>query len=125
MRHNRQAPCWFVSRQCYWGSDEEDQYAVEIAYGGQDYANPDMLVPKYAGEGEEYHDPRAALTAARSILAAWVVVEPLAHIEVGATGGNTIPFEDHPSDEELDAWAQSGGIPCPSATTAAKLWTLT
>ena len=32
---------YFVSRQSYWG--EEEPLVVEIAHGGLDYANADML----------------------------------------------------------------------------------
>lgn len=100
---------WFVSRQCYWGVGPEDCSVVEIAVGGLDYTNPDMLVDRWAklGEGQEYTDPREALKAAKLIRDAWKTAESddMVHIEVGATGGYTMPFAEHPTDEQLDQWA--------------------
>lgn len=98
---------WFVSRQSYWGVDPEDQYCVEIAKGGQDYANPDMLSPKYSGEGEEYSDPIKAVEAALVIRDQWKKDAPDYTINVahGSTGGDTLPFEGD-SDEDLKEWAQ-------------------
>jgi hypothetical protein len=97
---------WFVSRQIYWGVDPEDSHMVEIAMGGRDYANPDMLVAKYAGEGEEYTDPVKAVEAALEIAAQWRKAEPSKTINIahGCTGGNTMPFEGD-EVEELKAWA--------------------
>jgi len=96
---------WFVSRQCYWGV--EDPYVVEIAAGGLDYANPDMLCEKYPGEGVEYTDPREAVETALSIAEAWKKDDPNITIGVAAgfTGGNTLPFEPE-SAKELRAWAE-------------------
>lgn len=97
---------WFVSRQCYWGVEEP--YVVEIATGGLDYANPDMLVAKYKGEGEEYDDPEEAVEAALEIAQAWKEDQPQLNIQVaaGCTMGFTMPFE--PSGEEaLREWALS------------------
>lgn len=101
---------WFVSRQSYWGIDPEDgQYTVEIASGGSDYANPDMLVPQFPGEGQEYNDPREAVRVAIDICKAWREEAPylaefigVAH---GYTGGNTIPFEQG-EFAELVAWGE-------------------
>ena len=102
---------FYLSRQCYWGDDEPN--VVEIASGGLDYANPDMLSDKgtqYAklGCGQEYTDPREALAAAIKIRDAWMVAEPdeAIRIECGFTGGNTLPFSDYPTDEELLQWAE-------------------
>lgn len=99
---------WFVSRQSYWGIDAPECNVVEIAYGGIDYANADMLCEKYEGEGEEYTDPVEALDAAIRIRDAWTADRPddAPHIEHGFTGGNTIPFTDEPTDEELRQWAE-------------------
>lgn len=96
---------WFVSRQCYWGV--EDPNVVEIAGGGLDYANPDMLVEKYPGEGEEYTDPRKAAEVALAIAAAWKKDNPDMTIGVahGNTGGYTMPFEPG-GEKELKAWAE-------------------
>jgi len=85
---------WFVSRQSYWGVEPEDRYMVEIAYGGRDYANCDMLAPKYSGEGEEYNDPLEAVEAAISIREQWQKDSPelIINIAMGFTGGDTMPF---------------------------------
>jgi len=108
---------WFVSRQCYWGVDDEDRNVVEIAAGGLDYANADMLVARWSnlGEGGEYTDPREALKAAKSVRDAWIAVAPddQVHIEVGATGGYTMPFTMHPTDKQLDQWATTAWIVAP------------
>lgn len=92
---------YFVSRQMYWPFGDK---VIEIAEGGVDYANPDMLVVGFPelGEGVEYDDPREALEAAFRIRDAW----PGSRIEVGCTHGYTMPFEEHPSDEELREWAK-------------------
>jgi len=94
---------YFVSRQHYWPDGE---HIVEIAVGGRDYANPDMLVPKYTGEGEEYEDPREAVAAAIAIRDAWRKDKPDVQIDVahGCTGGDTMPFEAC-TGFELNAWA--------------------
>lgn len=102
---------YFVSRQCYWPDGEN---VVEIAMGGLDYSNADMLVSKYAGEGEEYYDPREAVEAALEIAKQWKSDCPDKEIGVasGCTMGYTMPFE--PSEEkELKEWAekQYEGLP--------------
>lgn len=100
---------WFVSRQNYWG--EENPLAVEIAAGGLDYANADMLGVAYAslGEGREYDDPREAADAAIAVAEAWRrdSGRPADEItvRVGYTGGMSIPFEEG-TDEEARAWAE-------------------
>ena len=104
---------WFVSRQSYWPTGE---LVVEIAYGGLDYANPGMLADqdKVYGKWEgEYKDPRKVLKAAFNIRDVWhneLYLTPgredrECRIEVGSTGGYTLPFEEHPTDEDLKAWA--------------------
>ena len=97
---------YFVSRQSYWGVDPEDQNVVEIAAGGIDYANPDMLVSKYPGEGQTYDDPREAVTAAIVIAKAWKKDQPKLKIGIahGFTGGYTMPFEKG-SLKDLRKWA--------------------
>ena len=35
---------YVITRQAYWGVEENERYVVEIAQGGRDYANPDALV---------------------------------------------------------------------------------
>ena len=96
-------PVWFVSRQIYWPDGE---HVVEIASGGRDYSNPDMLVPKFDGEGEEYSDPIEALNVAFKIQDQWLREESeeigIAH---GCTGGMTMPFT--PQDvNSLKEWAK-------------------
>lgn len=97
---------YFVSRQSYW---PDGDLVVEIACGGTDYANPDMLVEKWAnlGEGKDYDDPREALKAARAIRDAWneVIEGKKARVEVGWTMGFTIPFQNEPTEGQLDEWA--------------------
>ncbi len=93
---------WYVSRQSYWHSGDS---VIEIAYGGLDYANPDMLADPdgtYQGLVGEYGDPRGALKAAFRIRELWGE----GRIEVGCTSGFTAPFEEHPSDEWLKEWAE-------------------
>src|SRR5262249_40587165 len=81
---------------------------VEVAAGGLDYANPDMLTEKYRhlGEGHEFDDPREAVEAAIEIARAW---RRDAHtrrigVGVGATGRFTLPFEPG-SFAHARAWA--------------------
>ena len=97
---------WYVSRQCYWGVEKDEANMVEIAQGGLDYANPDMLVTKYSGEGEEYTDPREAVKAAIEIAKQWRKDAPELTIGIGhgCTGGMTMPFESDES-EDLIKWA--------------------
>jgi len=81
-------------------------FMIEISTGGRDYANPDMLVEKYADEGREFCDPREAVKTAFKIRDAWRRDEPDAEIGIGygCTCGMTMPF-DPSTDEELTAWA--------------------
>ena len=97
----------FVSRQIYWGVEESDSHTVEIASGGRDYSNPDMLVAKYPGEGEEYTNPIEAVKAAIAIATAWKKDCPKLKINIahGNTGGCTMPFEGS-TRKELRAWAE-------------------
>ena len=83
---------YFVSRQMYWYSGEQ---CVEVAQGGLDYANADMLVAKYQGEGREYQDPREAVAIAIDICKAWRkdLRSSKPYVSIGATGGFTIEFE--------------------------------
>lgn len=103
---------FFVSRQHYFGVEESDARIVEIASGGIDYANADMLGVQYRkeGEGEEYTDPREAAEAAIKICEAWrrdageAGPEFTINVGYGHTGGFTMPFE--PSTfEEVREWA--------------------
>ena len=60
-----------ITRQHYWGADPDEALNVEIAAGGIDYAGPDALVGKYAGEFMVYADPREAVEAAIEIATQW------------------------------------------------------
>ena len=99
---------WFVSRQHYWG--EENPLAVEIAAGGTDYANADMLGVAYhsLGEGREYDDPREAAAAAIAVAEAWRRDSGRTGdeitVRVGYTAGMSIPFEEG-TDDEAHEWA--------------------
>jgi hypothetical protein len=69
---------------------------VEVSAGGQDYTNPDALVPKFArlGEEETFLSPVAAAEAAIAICRAWRKDgAPRAKVAYGATGGMTMPFD--------------------------------
>jgi hypothetical protein len=89
---------WFVSRQHYY---YQDILVVEIAYPSIDYSSPDMLIPKYKGEGESYSNPIEALNVAISILEAWQADNP--EEEIGITYGSFNGFEGKTYDnlEEL------------------------
>jgi hypothetical protein len=98
-RHSE--PKFFVSRQRYWGVEDDSAHVVEVAMGGLDYANPDMLSVafKKLGEGKEYNDPKEAVEAAIAVCDAWRASgEPHAAVALGATGGNTLPFEPQDYD---------------------------
>ena len=106
---------WAVSRQSY--VFVEEPLVVEIAFGGFDYTNPDMLSdangsPYHAlGSCMEYADPREALEAAFAVRALWIKNLPShadcqPRIEVGFTDGATMPFGEYPDDDWLKQWAQ-------------------
>lgn len=94
-RKSKSGSKWYVSRQCYWGTNEDSRYVVEVALGGSNYAGADELVPKWPklGEGKEFLDPCEAVEAAIAVCEAWKMVQPLATVAMGATGGGTTPFE--------------------------------
>lgn len=97
---------------------------VELAGGGLDYANPDMLCSMWPehGEGKEYEDPREALKAAILVRDAWITSlldqgklvlsnaededDGRPRVETGHTMGFTMPFCSYPADEELAEWAE-------------------
>ena len=93
---------FFVSRQKYW---PDGVLAVEIAGGGLDYANPDMLVPKYRGEGKEYLSPIEAVEAAIDICRAWRQDGARCTVRHGHTAGFTMPF-DACTFKSARAWAK-------------------
>lgn len=95
---------YFVSRQIYWPDGTK---MVEVAVGGQDFANAGMLVPKYRslGEGQEFEDPREAVVSAIQIYAAWSKTTDDVEIGKGCTMGFTMPF-DGATIESLRLWAE-------------------
>lgn len=97
---------YVITRQAYWGVEENERYVVEIAQGGRDYANPDALVQEYSGEFGEFEDPREAVEVAISILKQWRKDgQKNAKIAVGYTGGMTLPF-DPDTIPGAKKWAQ-------------------
>lgn len=97
-------PKYFVSRQHYYYSQE---YMVEIAIGGCDYAGADMLVDAYEneGEGQEYTDPREAADAAHRVLLVWALnSQDDPHITVVNTMGMGLEGESM-SWEAVYQWA--------------------
>ncbi len=129
---------WFVSRQMYWPDGEQ---VVEVAGGGLDYANPDMLVSGWPelGEGKEYEDPREALKAAILIRDAWITNlidrgklvlsnaededDGRPRVETGHTMGFTMPFCSYPADEELAEWAEKRYIELVKCATCSAILT--
>lgn len=91
-----------VTRQCSW---PDENYIVEISYGGIDYTNPDALRERYPGEFKEYDDPREAVSVAIQIAHSWQADRPKEEIFIGrgATGGMTMPFDPEPLNEETFA----------------------
>ena len=81
-----------VTRQRQWPDGEQ---MVEVSQGGLDYCNPDALGAKYTGEFEEFSDIRDAVEIAIGITQAWRkdAKDRSISIGIGATHGNTIPFE--------------------------------
>lgn len=103
---------YFVSRQHYWGVSDDDgetPYMVEIAIGGGDYSNPDMLGTQYPllGEGQEFYNPVEAASAAIRVYQAWKSDHPELPIGIdyGFTGGMTMPFEGS-NEAQVMEWAQ-------------------
>lgn len=102
---------FFVSRQVEF---PDGDMVVEIAQGGSDYANADMLSPMWAslGEGKEFTDPRAAVEAAINVRDMWKSVrdsverEGEIHISFGCTMGFTLPLT-RMSDDELKSKADT------------------
>ncbi len=92
-----------VTRQIQW---PDGTWIVEISQGGLDYANPDMLVTWYDGEGQTFENPVEALAVARQIRDAWKA-DASEDIEIGygATFGMTMPFSGR-TDRELQEWAE-------------------
>lgn len=84
---------FIVSRQHYYYSKE---CVVEIAQGGRDYSGPDMLVPKYRGEGDVFVGMIAAVNAAIEIAKTWKEDEPKVVVKIahGCNHGMGMEFSD-------------------------------
>jgi hypothetical protein len=92
-----------VTRQRQW---PDGDCVVEVSTGGRDYTNPDALVEKYAGEFEEFADPREAVKTAIEIARQWRRdSKHKVSIGVGSTLGMTMPF-DRGTQREAIAWAK-------------------
>ena len=97
-----------VTRQCQW---PDGNNVVEVSVGGIDYCNADALCAKYAGEFQEFADPREAVETAIEICRAWrrdTKAQGKAGritIGVGDTHGMTIPFEPE-TFAHARAWAK-------------------
>lgn len=91
---------YFVSRQTYW---HDSTPSVEIA-ARLDYAGPDMLTPKFEGEGCEYDNINDAVEAAIEIRKSWAE-ELEDHVDIRVAMNDLVyPTDDH-SDFELRQWA--------------------
>jgi hypothetical protein len=96
-----------VTRQSQWSTGED---VVEISFGGLDYTNPDALSAEYAGEFEEFVDPREAAKTALEIAKQWQADVKKAGkktkigVAYGSTGGMTMPFSPQ-GRKEILAWA--------------------
>jgi len=120
---------YFVSRQKYWGVEPDDCHTVEIASGGRDYANPDMLVPKFVGEGIEYVNPLEAVEAALTIAEQWKQIVPAGttiNIAHGFTAGGTLPFEGDDilapdTADGLREWAKKAMEKLPKCTQCGEI----
>lgn len=113
---------WTISRQAYWGVDEDKKYVVEIAEGGIDYINPDALAPKYSGEFESYDDPRKAVEVAIDIAEQWRKdsKDIKVHIAFGCTHGFFLPFEPK-SRQELIEFAEKTYQNLPKCATCGRI----
>lgn len=90
-----------VTRQKRW---EDGLKVVEVNQGSLDYANSDMLVPAYVGEGESHVGLVAALEVAIEIAEDWQKqTKDTIHIGVGNTHGMSIPFDEMELTEETYA----------------------
>lgn len=92
-----------VTRQRQWPDGTE---IVEVSSGGIDYCNPDALGAKYAGEFEEFSDPRVAVETAIGIARAWRKdSRKRIPVGVGCTLGMTMPF-DSGTFRDARLWAK-------------------
>jgi hypothetical protein len=92
------ASVFTVTRQLRW---PDGLNIVEISQGGIEYTNPDMLIPRYPGEGDEYEGLTAAVEAAIEVAKAWKQeTDNEVFIAVGCTYGMTAQFDAEPATEE-------------------------
>jgi hypothetical protein len=92
-----------VTRQRQFPDGEQ---VVEVSAGGLDYTNPDALGAKYAGEFEEFADPREAVETAINIVRDWRKdSRSKVSIGVGSTHGMTLPFSPD-TFAHARAWAK-------------------
>jgi hypothetical protein len=92
-----------VTRQRQFPDGEN---VVEVSAGGLDYTNPDALGAKYAGEFEEFADPREAVETAIQIVRDWRKdSRSRVSIGVGSTLGMTLPFSPD-TFAHARAWAK-------------------
>ena len=92
-----------VTRQRQFPDGEN---VVEVSAGGLDYTNPDALGAKYAGEFEEFADPREAVETAIQIVRDWRKdSRSRVSIGVGCTLGMTLPFSPD-TFAHARAWAK-------------------
>lgn len=91
---------YFVSRQNYYDRCAPEASVVEVAIGGRDYANADMMGCKWPhlGEGKEFTNPVEAVEAAIAICEEWRKTEEYAMVGMGATGGFTMSFDGEDYD---------------------------
>jgi hypothetical protein len=92
---------YFVSRQNYWDRCAPEASVVEVAIGGLDYANPDMMGVKWThlGEGREFTNPVEAVEAAIAICEEWRKEDSYAMVGMGATMGFTMSFDGQEYDD--------------------------
>jgi hypothetical protein len=92
-----------VTRQRQFPDGEN---VVEVSAGSFDYVNPDCLVAKYDGEGQEFTDPREAVETAIEIVRQWRKdSHSRVSIGVGSTLGMTLPFSPD-TFAHARAWAK-------------------
>jgi hypothetical protein len=103
-----------VTRQRQFPDGEN---VVEVSAGSFDYVNPDCLVAKYAGEFEEYKDPREAVEVAIQIVQDWRkdAKGKRISIGVGCTMGMTMPFSPDTFRGARD-WAKQAYAKLPKCT---------
>jgi hypothetical protein len=107
-----------VTRQRQFPDGEN---VVEVSAGDHNYTNPDALVAKYAGEFEEFTDPREAVETAIQIVRDWRkdTRDPV-HIGIGCTLGMTMPF-DPTTFKHAREWARKAYEQAPKCAECGSL----